>query len=237
MSEAATVYPYGIFCDFDGTIAQTDMVTSIMREFAPATSPAIMQAIVSGEETIKRGVERLFAELPSQRFAELRDYANAQVKLRPGFAEFVALCAERGWLLVVVSGGFDFFVEPALRPFRDHLQVFCNRLDTREERLRVEWSVPCESDCPGGCGLCKPSVMARFAPHVKTRIVIGDGVTDKRMAERADFVFARDRLLQLCEQSAWPHQAFSDFYDVAATLRSGAVSAAMTNKEDSADEL
>ncbi|MCY0876762.1 MAG: MtnX-like HAD-IB family phosphatase [Firmicutes bacterium] len=208
MSEA-----FQFFCDFDGTIAKRDMITAIMREFAWESSEPIITAIRSGNLSVKTGVEQLFALLPSARLPEIQQFAQSSIVLREGFGAFCDRCKQEGWPLRVVSGGFDFFVETALAPYRDRLEIDCNRLDASGPYLRVIWTVPCDPYCQGGCGLCKPTVM-RNAGKRGLQIVIGDGVTDQRAARQADFTFARDQLLAVCQQQGWPHAAFDNFYDV-----------------------
>lgn len=218
MNERVALPTVGLFCDFDGTIASADMIAAIMTEFAPQPSGPIISAIVAGAIDIQQGVQQLFGLLPSSAFQAVREFALARVVLRPGFPRFVALCRERGWRLVVVSGGFDFFVEPALAAFRDDLTIHCNSLDLSGPMMRVVWKVPCDAKCVGGCGLCKPSVMRLYQGLVETRVVIGDGVTDQRAAQQADFVFARDRLLGLCEEANVPHMGFDTFDDISDEL-------------------
>lgn len=208
------------FCDFDGTIADSDMIATIMRKFAPDEAGRVIAQITAGTVTVKDGVEQLFALLPSARFNEIRAFAMSAVSIRQGFASFCELCEQRRWPLRVVTGGFDFFVEPALSRFGAHLQIYCNRLDASGEYLRVVWAVPCEAPCTGGCGLCKPTVMQRSG-DTGLRIVIGDGVTDRRAAAQADFVFARDRLLTICAEQGWPHARFDTFDDVIRRLEMG----------------
>ncbi|GGJ06811.1 2-hydroxy-3-keto-5-methylthiopentenyl-1-phosphate phosphatase [Alicyclobacillus cellulosilyticus] len=203
-----------IFCDFDGTISENDMIVQIMRRFVPAEAEPLIQAVTERRMSVAEGVGRMFALIPSVRFPEVARFARETVRIRAGFAEFVAFCAARGWPLSVVSGGFDFFVDPALAPYRDKLRVFRNHIDTSGERLRVVWSEPCDELCDGGCGLCKPSVLRRYGQGAARRIVIGDGVTDLKAARMADFVFARAGLLRACAEEGLPHAAFDDFHDI-----------------------
>lgn len=205
-----------VFCDFDGTISESDLVTDIGRAFAPRETEAALREIAGGRITVRLAVERMFGAIPVARFAEVARFAQERVRIRAGFTELVEACRARCWPFTVVSGGFDFFVEPALRPWRDRVGVCCNQVAQDGECLRVVWRDACTADCPagGGCGLCKPSVMERLAGPLVLRILIGDGLTDVPAASRAGFVFARDRLLLECEKRGIPHASFSTFHDV-----------------------
>ncbi|SFV02983.1 MtnX-like HAD-IB family phosphatase [Alicyclobacillus macrosporangiidus] len=209
---------WDVFCDFDGTISENDMIAQIMKRFVPEAGLELMDRVNRHELTVQEGVEQMFARIPSSRFGEVRDFAVTSVRLRQGFPAFVRLCRERGWRLTVVSGGFDFFVEPALAPFRDRLDVVCNRIDASGSHLRVVWSTPCDAACEGGCGLCKPAVLRyRQRPGVR-QMLVGDGVTDAKAARVADFVFARDRLRGECDRMGIPSLPFETFDDIVARL-------------------
>ncbi|MCL6549103.1 MAG: MtnX-like HAD-IB family phosphatase [Alicyclobacillus sp.] len=194
------------------------MIARIMMAFAPEEAAPLIEEVTARRMTVREGVERMFQLIPSERFPEVVRFARDHTRIRDGFGEFVSLCAQRGWLLAVVSGGFDFFVRPALAPFGDQVQVFCNEIDATGPRLRVVWSHPCDELCSGGCGLCKPAVMRRFEGEVARSVVIGDGVTDMQAAQLADWVFARDQLLAECRRTGLAHTPFETFHDIVREL-------------------
>ncbi|MBX5436206.1 MAG: MtnX-like HAD-IB family phosphatase [Alicyclobacillaceae bacterium] len=190
------------------------MIARIMMEFAPDQAAPLIREVMERRMTVREGVERMFGLIPSSRFPEVVSFAQSHTRVREGFAEFVALCERQGWLLAVVSGGFDFFVEPALAPFAGRVEVFCNRIDATGPVLRVVWAHPCDELCQGGCGLCKPAVVRRHRDQVGRVAVIGDGVTDIPVAQLADWVFARDKLLDECRRTGLPHSPFDTFHDI-----------------------
>ena len=49
-----------IFCDFDGTITETDNIVSLMTHFVPEESEKIAQAMVAQTITFKDGVSAMF---------------------------------------------------------------------------------------------------------------------------------------------------------------------------------
>jgi 2-hydroxy-3-keto-5-methylthiopentenyl-1-phosphate phosphatase len=101
-------------------------------------------------------------------------------------------------------------------------------LDTDGEFLKVRWTTPCDAECDGGCGLCKPTVIrstsstkrsAGTNPSRDRIIVIGDGVTDLKAASMADYVFARDKLLAACVDRGIRHTPFETFADICLHLQ------------------
>lgn len=208
-----------VICDFDGTISERDMIVSIMRHFAPEASESIIQAVRAGERSVKDGVEAMFALIPSNQYGAVAAYAQAATAVRRGFPQFIHTCEQLGWKVAIVSGGFDFFVEPVIHNLSTaSVDIYCNRIDASGSHLRVRWSKPCDEACDGGCGLCKPRVIREIAQPGDRVIAIGDGVTDVKAAKMADFVFARSDLLRLARELGLPHLPFETFDDITAAI-------------------
>ncbi|MBX6396337.1 MAG: MtnX-like HAD-IB family phosphatase [Alicyclobacillaceae bacterium] len=205
-----------VMCDFDGTITERDMIVSIMEQFAPPEWEALRDAVVERRMSVREGVGRMFALLPSSLREEIVDYALKIVRIRPGFPEFLAAVKRAGLEFYVVSGGIDFFVLPILSPFRLDGNIFCNRAAFDGERIRIEWPHPCGPGCTGDCGLCKPTIMEGIGGA--WTVLVGDGVTDYLAAERADLVIARDGLLKRCRELGRPARSFETFYEVRDTV-------------------
>lgn len=212
---------FGFFCDFDGTITVKDRITAIMREFVPDEAEPLIARVNGRELSVRAGVQAMFALIPSARFEEVREFVVSTTVIRSGFDRFIDYAAQHGWPVTVVSGGFDFFVEPALAPWPDRLEVYCNRIDATGERLRTVWPYPCDEQCRADCGLCKPTLLRKHGGSVRHPVVVGDGVTDFEGARCADFVYARASLLEECRRHQLPHHAFETFDDIVAHLESG----------------
>lgn len=211
--------PVGIFCDFDGTISEHDLMAEIGREFAGPGAAAIIASIQRGDLSVRAGVDALFAAIPAAALSDVLAYARARTVIREGFAAFVEDVLARGWRFAVVSGGLDGFVRPALEPFAGRIAVVCNGLRVADAGLAVGWAVPCDAAvCPGGCGLCKPTVLRRLGGLQSRRVVIGDGVTDLRAARRADLVVARDGLARACAAEGLPALEFDTFVGLGARI-------------------
>lgn len=211
--------PIVIFCDFDGTITERDMIISLMEQFAPEGWGTVKDDILSQTIPIQEGVGRLFSLIPSAKRAELVQYAKEAAKIRGGFADFVAYCKEHAIPFLVTSGGIDFFVGPILMPYKDIERIYCNGSDFSGETIRILWPHGCDDQCDGGCGLCKPSILRDYPADQYTRVVIGDSVTDLKAARLADLVLARSLLLEKCVEEGLPHESFKDFHDVLDSIK------------------
>jgi 2-hydroxy-3-keto-5-methylthiopentenyl-1-phosphate phosphatase len=204
-----------IFCDFDGTITNSDNIIAILKHFDPPGWTPIKDQILAQEISIRDGVAKMFALLPANKKEEVTEFVLEQAQIRDGFADFVAYTRERGIPLYVVSGGIDFFVHPLIKPFGPFAGVYCNEADFSGDTIRLEFPNGCDEKCTSqGCGCCKPSIIRQLLDDGAQSIVIGDSITDLEAAKMADLVIARDFLIEKCEELGLPHKSFENFHDV-----------------------
>jgi 2-hydroxy-3-keto-5-methylthiopentenyl-1-phosphate phosphatase len=207
-----------IICDFDGTITETDNIIAIMKKFAPPEWDALKNGVLSQEISIREGVGNMFQLLPSSLKSEILEFILEHAEIRAGFKEFVQYTKEKSIPLYIVSGGIDFFVYPLLEGLIGEDQIYCNKADFSNEMIKIEWPHSCDDFCDNDCGCCKPSLIKRLTSNDQRKIVIGDSITDLQGAKLADFVIARDLLLEKCEELRLPHKPFTTFYDVIEVL-------------------
>ncbi|GAA0135483.1 2-hydroxy-3-keto-5-methylthiopentenyl-1-phosphate phosphatase [Paenibacillus sp. YSY-4.3] len=204
-----------IFCDFDGTITLSDNIVAIMKHFKPVGYEPIMEQILSHDISIREGVGRMFALLPSSMKREVTDFVLGQAGIREGFADFLNYLRERGIPFYVTSGGIDFFVLPLLAPFDIPIEhIYCNSADFSSEGITITWPNPCDEHCGNDCGMCKTTVMRRFPASQYERILIGDSLTDFEGAKLADRVYSRARLTEKCQELGVNHTPFETFHGI-----------------------
>jgi 2-hydroxy-3-keto-5-methylthiopentenyl-1-phosphate phosphatase len=209
-----------IYCDFDGTITESDNIIAIMKKFTPPNWEKIKDQILSREISINEGVGKLFSGLPSDMRTEITRFAIENAKIRRGFKEFVDFANVEGIPLYIVSGGIDFFVYPILEKFGPFDGIFCNQADFTGDYIKILWPYECDSSCNNNCGCCKPSIIRKLVNGEDCfNIVIGDSVTDLEAAKQADFVLARDLLLEKCVEWSIDHQEFTTFYDCIGAIK------------------
>ncbi|SFI83700.1 2-hydroxy-3-keto-5-methylthiopentenyl-1-phosphate phosphatase [Thermoflavimicrobium dichotomicum] len=203
-----------IFCDFDGTITEKDNIVSIMKRFAPPGWEEIKDQILAQQISIRQGVGKLFSLLPSSLREEIVQFVLENTKIREGFTDFVRFTQDKQIRLYVVSGGIDFFVYPVLDGLIESEHIFCNGSDFSGEHIQIVWPYACQAPCTNDCGCCKPTILRKFDPGRYERIVIGDSITDLQAAKLADRVFARDFLIEKCEENGISYTPFHSFYDI-----------------------
>jgi 2-hydroxy-3-keto-5-methylthiopentenyl-1-phosphate phosphatase len=203
-----------IYCDFDGTVTESDNIIAIMKKFAPPEWEKIKNQILSRQITISEGVLKLFSLLPSNKKEEITTFASENAKVRAGFKEFVEFARTKDIPFYIVSGGIDFFVYPILEAYGPFDGVFCNESDFSGDKVKILWPYKCDSLCKKECGCCKPSIIRKLnKSEDRFKIVIGDSVTDLEAAKHADFVLARDLLEEKCVEWGINHQGFNTFFD------------------------
>src|SRR4029077_1001695 len=94
-----------VFCDFDGTITERDMIVTICEKFCPPGWEKIKEDILTRKKSVRQGVAELFALIPSSKKSEIIQYARDVMRLRAGFQEFLEFCKRNGLTLIVCSGG------------------------------------------------------------------------------------------------------------------------------------
>ncbi|MGE7986770.1 MtnX-like HAD-IB family phosphatase [Lysinibacillus fusiformis] len=206
-----------IFCDFDGTITETDNIFSLMTEFAPQESEKIAKAMMEQTISFKDGLSAMFHLLSTQQKDEVIQYLMDTAVIREGFGDFVQYAKDHGIPFYIVSGGVDFFIEPLVEKYGPFSGIYCNKADFSGEQIKLIYSNSCDEECAKystqGCGCCKPSVMRKVAKEDHFKIVIGDSLSDFEAAKQAHIVLARDHLIQRCEELHVPYKPFTTFHD------------------------
>ncbi|MFX4300998.1 MtnX-like HAD-IB family phosphatase [Alicyclobacillus tolerans] len=211
-----------ILCDFDGTLSLRDMVATIALEFAPHTSRPLIEAVQAREISVREGVSEMFRNIPASKYSEVVKFSRERTVLRPGAFAMVDYAMQQGWNFSVVSGGFDFFVRPALLPVASFIRIYCNRLREKKGMLEVVWPYGCDESCDGGCGLCKVSLLRQHQKEGRKILLIGDGVTDVKAARLADYVFARSVLAEILREEGVPFTPYETFHDIIRALSDNA---------------
>jgi 2-hydroxy-3-keto-5-methylthiopentenyl-1-phosphate phosphatase len=213
---AGYMTPKVIFCDFDGTVTEKDNIVAIMEEFAPDGWQPIVNDILNENISIREGVGKMFSRISSDKREEIIEFVLTRSKIRDGFQEFIDFTKQENIPLYIVSGGIDFFVHPVLKNKLNPEQIICNHSDFSGGQIKITWPNKCDALCHNDCGCCKPSVIRKLENKYSgyQKIVIGDSITDLQASKLADVVFARDYLIEKCEENRIPYTPFETFFDV-----------------------
>ena len=206
-----------VVCDFDGTIALEDVTDSLLDRFADPSWKQVEAQWLAGQFGSRECMARQVSLIDAT-YEELDRYLDA-VEIDPSFPSFIDECERRGNVaLNVVSDGIDYAVKRILGNHAlSRLRVKANALIAlADNRYRLEFPHSV-TDCSVQAGTCKCAIarnLTKPLPSYSPTILIGDGKSDFCIASRADFVFAKDRLLAHCQANAIPYLPFGSFSDI-----------------------
>ena len=208
-----------IVVDYDGTVTVEDYLDQVALEFGDAGSLAEIDADLDGgvwgvNDVIRR--EYLTVKAPLDIVLE---WLGTNVRIRPGFADFVDEAERGGWRLLVLSSGFIEFIAPILeREGLSRLEVHANTVDPRSSGWVVNFEDDMRCDVCGEA--CKRRRLRALVPSGSI-VYLGDGHSDRCAAEDADQIFAvaGGGLDGYLRRRRVAHTTFLDFTEPAAWLR------------------
>jgi 2-hydroxy-3-keto-5-methylthiopentenyl-1-phosphate phosphatase len=140
-------------------------------------------------------------------------YALEHARLAPTFGPFVAWADANGLPITLASDGFAIYIRPLLeRAGLRRLEVITNDLVFEDGRARLEH--PNGHPVCVGCGTCKMLAAQRLRDEHGPIAFVGEGQSDRYGALYSDVVFAKDALVQICEQDGVPFLPWDTFDDV-----------------------
>lgn len=204
-----------VFLDFDNTITLGDVLDAVIARFSPTEEWREWEAAWQAGRMSTRECLRL--QIGGLRVAWPRLLgAMSEVEIDPGFAPLVAWARRQGIEVRIVSDNFSPLIHEILRHHGlDRVPVFANELAFDGERLEARFPFA-DPACPR-CAHCKARHLREIGE--RTRIFVGDGLSDVCPSLIADVVFAKDSLAREMERRGLAFRAFACLEDVARFLR------------------
>ncbi|KAA3619892.1 MAG: hypothetical protein DWQ05_03985 [Calditrichaeota bacterium] len=204
-----------IFSDFDGTIAMNDVGAQLFinygdQEKCRTAVDDWMVGSISSCEMYRR--ECATAAVTTEQLIELAH----QQKIDPYFLEFYQLCSRKKYDTTILSDGFEIYIHYILEKYNiSNLEVRANDIRFLNG-TQITPVFPYNEHSCGRCANCKGYHIRQFRKkHPQTQVIlIGDGFSDRCGAEEADIVFAKDDLLQYCQNQNLTYTSFENFADV-----------------------
>jgi 2-hydroxy-3-keto-5-methylthiopentenyl-1-phosphate phosphatase len=195
-----------VVVDWDGTATETDGLHLVLLEFGDELIYEQHEERLGRDLTLHEVIAGEFRSVRAP-LGEVVTWVRENVRVRAGFPEFA-----RRHRPLVVSSGFHELIEPILVREDLQLPLLANRLDPRPDGWRVLFRD--ETPCPVCGEPCKRSAVAGLDGFA----FVGDGFSDRCVAEAASRVFARDGLASYLAQRRVAFERFDDFYDVGAAI-------------------
>lgn len=205
-----------VFIDFDDTLTTNNVAQAVLKRLVPEALAAHSHDYRAGKITFREYQERSFdaANVPTD---ELRSSAVELAILRQGIKEFVAIAEAGSVPVTVLSAGLDIYIQPVLQKHNlTGLPVIsgsASRPESETGPFRYDYPFGSTSTngCAGDWATCKCKALEQVPLGTKT-VFVGDGSTsDVCAAGKADYVFARDRLLRQAEEKSISVTSFEDF--------------------------
>lgn len=204
-----------ILCfDFDDTIVLENTARLLFEEFATPEWREREAEYKAGKLTVEQFNAAALRTVTATR-DEMREFAANAVTVRDGFMELLDWAHWNDWVTVVVSNGFDFYVDAVLD------KVGAERIARHAGRARYDYRWLVQYLSPRGIELeagFKLSYANAFQNMGDFVAYVGDGRSDIEAAMPAQVVFARDALLEALEGRRPDVNAFETFEDVRRVL-------------------
>lgn len=199
--------------DFDGTVCLTDTTDRLLERYAAKEWLDVERDWIAGKIGSRECLARQVAFLDAS--AEDISAALADAEIDPDFPDFVRYAHAAGASVEIVSDGFDLCNGTILAREGLSLPVISNKLvQIGDRRWRAEF--PNSSDeCQTMSGVCK----CRTLTPERFTVMIGDGRSDFCVAAQSDFVLAKGKLAEHCEERGYAYLAIDGFADVLNWLR------------------
>jgi 2-hydroxy-3-keto-5-methylthiopentenyl-1-phosphate phosphatase len=208
--------PWIILCDFDGTISLEDTTDVLLESFGMEG----WQKLEDDWEAGKIGSrECMGSQIGLLNVSSTELYQRlTQMKIDADFKQFVAVAAQLGAPLQVISDGLDSAIQFILGRYElAHLPIYANKLIEQENN---RWSLEfpyAEENCLKASGNCKCARAAsvKITPQLTSQriLYIGDGSSDFCVSNRVDIVLAKDKLIGYCQEKGITHHAIGNFKD------------------------
>jgi 2-hydroxy-3-keto-5-methylthiopentenyl-1-phosphate phosphatase len=197
--------------DWDGTVTAGDTLHAAIEEFGDMDVFRAMEDEISRRLTLQE-VIAVEMETITAPLDDVIAFLLETVSLRAGFGEIVARSEP-----LVVSMGFHELIAPLLDRDGIAVRVVANRLDPQPAGWKALFRP--QTVCTVCGEPCKRSDVAGLGGFV----YVGDGFSDRCVAQAANRVFARDGLAAFLVREGVAFEPFDDFYDVASALDGAAV--------------
>ncbi len=207
-----------ILCDFDGTISLKDVSHKMLDTFTNGNWKGIDQEFISGKIGSQEAYQRV-AKLLQGSQKEFLDYARGYTGLDPYFQDFYHFCKKNEIAVKIVSDGFDFYISTLLDKYNlGEIEFFSNHLVFNPDgsfEMKFPYYNP---DCCRS-GTCKGTVVSKFRQSYEHIGFVGNGISDRCGASRADTIFAKGVLYQYCQTKGLDCFQWESFLDVINILK------------------
>jgi 2-hydroxy-3-keto-5-methylthiopentenyl-1-phosphate phosphatase len=202
-------------CDFDGTVTEEDASFFLLDAFAQGDWRQLLRDYRGHRISVGEFTTRAFAMVKADRHT-LLEALKGEVKVRAGFHELVNYCLKKGFRLVIVSNGLDFYIRAVLKDLGlRNIEMHAAQASFYPEGMKVQYVGPDGKRLEDGF---KEAYTQSFLKLGYRVIYMGNGDSDIAPAKYAHYVFATGDLLAYCRDNNLKYRPFETFIDVVREL-------------------
>jgi 2-hydroxy-3-keto-5-methylthiopentenyl-1-phosphate phosphatase len=202
-------------CDFDGTVTEEDTSFFLLDAFAQGDWRRLLREYKEHKISVGEFNTKAFAMVEADK-PTLLGALKGKVKVRAGFHELVNYCRRKGFRLVIVSNGLDFYIEATLKDLGlENLEVHAAQASFHPEGMEVQYVGPDGKRLEDGVKEAYTKLFLKLGYRV---IYVGNGDSDFAPAKYAHHVFATGELLVYCREKNLNYKPFDNFIDVVRDL-------------------
>ena len=202
-------------CDFDGTVTEEDASFFLLDAFAQGDWRRLLREYKEHRISVGEFTARAFAMVKADRHT-LLEALKGEVKVRAGFRELVNYCLKKGFRLVIVSNGLDFYIRAVLRDLGlGNIEVHAAQAAFHPEGMKVQYVGPDGERLEDGF---KEAYTQSFLKLGYRVTYVGNGDSDIAPTKYAHYVFATGDLLAYCRENNLKYKPFETFMDVVREL-------------------
>ena len=206
-----------IQCDFDGTVTLNDVSFLILDAYGNKNWRQLYNAYRDGKISVGRFNTEAFAAVKADK-QTLLDFIKGKAELRAGFPELVSYCRRKGFRLVIVSNGLDFYIQSILEGLGlGDVEFYAARTRFGMDGVEARYIGPAGNVVEDDF---KDAYLELFQKNGYRVIYVGNGASDASPASRSAHIFATDELLKYCQGTSLSYTPFSNFRDVIKGLES-----------------
>ncbi|AWB09533.1 2,3-diketo-5-methylthio-1-phosphopentane phosphatase [Thermodesulfobium acidiphilum] len=200
-----------IFCDFDGTITKKDTVDDFLRKFAMPEWEKIellwQQGSIGSDECLRR-------QLACVKHVTLQDIYNFldSVEIDNSFIDFYEFVKGKNIDFIVLSDGFDLFINYIFKKLKLDIRFFSNSLTYKQGKLSIDFPYR-DSLCQVSSGMCKCKIIEKYS-NKQFVYYIGNGRSDFCPVKLADFIFSKDELTRFSFVKGYNFFNFDSFSEI-----------------------
>jgi len=202
-------------CDFDGTVTEEDTSFFLLDAFARGDWRRLLREYKEHKISVGEFNTKAFAMVKADK-PTLLEALEGKIKVRAGFHELVNYCRRRGFRLVIVSNGLDFYIGVTLKDLGlENIEVHAAQASFHPEGMEVQYVGPDGKRLEDGV---KEAYTKSFLKLGYRVIYMGNGDSDVAPAKYAHHVFATGELLAYCRENNLNYKPFENFIDVVRNL-------------------